>query len=189
MSRLQRLLRWRRCRRGLGLWRGTRHRTSDRPGDRSASSPKYRLAWPGLPLLSSCGLELGAHGWVGGRKTYTRPLRVQFRLGIVCWELLGGAEEGFGNFHCGCAGCCCLRQTGGAADADYIDEEDGVALVEEVGCPALAVVWCLEPCLYCHLETGVQNGMNARVSCDFGWGNVQHQRAFRRGRISGGSDV
>ena len=79
---------------------------------------------------------------------------MQFRLWIVCWEFLGGAEEGFGNFHWGCAGYCCWRQAGGAADADYIDEEDGVALVEEVGCPALAVVGCLEPCLYCHLDRG-----------------------------------
>ena len=83
---------------------------------------------------------------------------MQFRLWIVCWEFLGGAEEGFGNFHCGCARHCCGRQTGGAADVDYIDEEDNVALVERVGCPAWAVVRCLEPCLYCHLDSGPERG-------------------------------
>ena len=111
------------------------------------------MAW----LITSCLLWTRFGGTRLDRwKTYTRPLRVQFRLWIVCWEFLGGAEEGFGNFHWGCAGYCCLRQAGGAADADYIDEEDGVALVEEVGCPALAVVGCLEPCLYCHLDRGLE---------------------------------
>ena len=83
---------------------------------------------------------------------------MQFRLWIVCWEFLGGAKEGFGNFHCECARHCCERQTGGASDVDYIDDEDGVALVEEVRCPALAVVGCLELCLYCHLDRGPEWG-------------------------------
>ena len=138
MSRLRRLLRWRRCRRGLELGRDTKHRTSDRLGDRSASSPKTAVSITWFITSSLLWTRIGGTQ-LGRWTTYTRPLRVQFRLWIVCWELLGGAKEGFGNFHCGCARHCCGRQTGGATDADYIDEEDGVALVEEVRCPALAV--------------------------------------------------
>ena len=69
MSRLRRLLRWRRCRRGLGLGRDTKHRTSDRLGDRSASSPKIAVSIAWFITSSLFGLGLGGHGWVGGRLT------------------------------------------------------------------------------------------------------------------------
>ena len=59
MSRLRRLLRWRCCRRGLGLERDTKHRTLDRLGDRSANSPEIAVSITWFITSSFSGRERG----------------------------------------------------------------------------------------------------------------------------------